>query len=184
MARRGPSRRLVVDACVVQSAGAEDATSPVSRNCRDVLKAIYDICHRVVLTPDLDGEWRRHMSGFARKWRRWMKSKRKVEPLEDPTDDRLRREVEHAAPSRAKARAMLKDMHLVEAALATDNVVVSSETNARRLFAAASSYIPRLANVMWVDPSEDPEGVLDWLRGGARQRRSLTLDASRTADAE
>ena len=46
------SKRLVIDASVARAAGGEDATYPISVSCRDFLKAVLDLSHRVVMTPD------------------------------------------------------------------------------------------------------------------------------------
>lgn len=44
------SKRLVIDASVARSAGKKDATDPRSVRCRDFLKTVLEISHRVVMT--------------------------------------------------------------------------------------------------------------------------------------
>jgi len=70
---------------------------------------------------------------------------------------------------------MLKDIHLVEAALACDHVIVSLDEDARRRFARASGQVEELRRVAWVNPARDAADVLDWLRAGARAERSRRL---------
>ena len=55
---RAKSKRLVIDADVLHSAGGEEATHSTAKRCRDFLKAVLTICHRVVRTPDIDKEWK------------------------------------------------------------------------------------------------------------------------------
>jgi len=70
------SRRIVVDASVARSAG--ETSHPDSVLCREFLLAILKICHRVVLTPEIEREWRRHASRFSLRWLASMRSRRKV----------------------------------------------------------------------------------------------------------
>ena len=50
------SRRLVIDASIARACGGEDAVYPTAKSCRDALMAVYDICHRVVMTEAIDEE--------------------------------------------------------------------------------------------------------------------------------
>jgi hypothetical protein len=61
------SRRLVIDASVARSSGGEDALYPLPKQCRDFLKATLSCGHRVVLSPPVNAEWKKHESGFARR---------------------------------------------------------------------------------------------------------------------
>src|ERR1700733_2465603 len=110
------SRRLVIDASVASAAG--QTLELASRRCREFLQAVLRISHRATMTPRLRGEWNRHQWLFARAWLAEMTSKAKVEDIADVQNDELRVQV----PGTASAR---KDLHLIEAALATDNIVIS-----------------------------------------------------------
>jgi len=182
MARR-KGRRLVIDACVAQSAGGEGATFPLSKHCRDTLKAIYDICHRAVFTPEIHDDWRRHRSRYTRKWLRWMNGARKIDRLDVGADEQLRDALEAAASTDKRAKAMLKDVHLIEAARGADHVVVSSDREARKLFAAVARQVKELRDIVWADPSEDLDDLVAWLKRGAppeaeRCLPSLPTDAT------
>ncbi|HLG99155.1 MAG TPA: hypothetical protein VKX49_22785 [Bryobacteraceae bacterium] len=49
------SRRLVIDASVARSATmSNDSTSTA---CREFLQEVLRVCHRVVLTPEIEQEW-------------------------------------------------------------------------------------------------------------------------------
>ena len=99
------SRRLVIDASVASAAGE----TLQSRQCREFLRAVLKICHRIVLTPTLTVEWNEHQSQFARTWRAEMLSLGKVVNIEESPNERVRNQV-------PKRKAVQKDLHLVEAA--------------------------------------------------------------------
>jgi hypothetical protein len=125
MAAKGVSKRLVIDASVARSAGGEEATYPTSVYCRDFLKAVLDICHKVVMTPDIREEWNKHESDFARAWRRRMVAKRKFEFLDIPVNDELWNKIDRIAGTDKQRTEMFKDLLLIEAAIATDRIVIS-----------------------------------------------------------
>ena len=182
MAKR-PTKRLVIDADVLRAAGGEDATHPVSKHCRDFLVAVLEICHRAALTAELAEEWRQHESRFARMWRARMRRKGKVCDIEDVEDDALRDDIDRAAASWEHGSRMLKDAHLLEGALATDKAIVSRDGRARTFFAALTEAVARIRRVMWVDPVEQPQDVLEWLRRGAPLGSDRTLTGiARLAD--
>ena len=60
--------------------------------------------------------------------------------------------------------AMLKDLHLIEAALAAASIVVSADENARALF-----QIREFSAITWVNPVSDKDRVQAWLEVGAPQ---------------
>ena len=84
-----------------------------------------------------------------------MTSKAKVEDIADVQNDELRVQV----PGTASAR---KDLHLIEAALATDNIVISLDDRARTELS-----LPAAAEVMWVNPVDERGHVICWLNKGA-----------------
>jgi len=86
---------------------------------------------------------------------REMTSKAKVDAMADVRNDKLRAE----APSTASAQ---KDLHLVEAALATDKIVISLDDRARTELS-----VPSAVEVMWVHPVDEGGRVIYWLNKGA-----------------
>src|SRR3954452_5022187 len=74
------SRRLVIDASIARAAG-DSSTHPTSRNCRDFLLIVLEICHRAVMTAPILEEWNRHQSRFASTWRKSMMARKKLEVL-------------------------------------------------------------------------------------------------------
>ena len=181
------SKRMVVDASVARAAGGEEATFPQSSHCREVLVSILDICHKVVVTQALWEEWNRHQSRFATLWRGQMVRKQKwlMLPIEENTALRAKVTPQIAAQARARAlqvhpttairtkldsvddarEAMLKDFHLLEAAMQTDRIVISLDKLSQTLFAVTCQHVGEIGDVMWVHP--DDADILEWLGKGA-----------------
>ena len=113
------------------------------------------ISHRVTMTRVLREEWDRHQSQFAKAWLAEMTSKAKVQDVADVRNEQLRAE----APNTPSAQ---KDLHLIEAALATDRIVISLDNRARTELAVHTA-----AEVMWVNPVDEGGHVIYWLNKGA-----------------
>jgi len=167
---KGVSKRLVIDASVARSSGGEDATYPTSVHCRDFLQAVLDICHKVVMTPDIKEEWDKHQSIFALRWRRRMVAKGKFVFLNVPADKELWDKIDQIAGTDRQRREMFKDLRLLEAAIATDKTVISlDDKTARRFFSQAASEINTLKQIVWVNPDKvEEETPIEWLESGAK----------------
>ncbi len=63
---------------------------------------------------------------------------------------------------------MLKDLRLIEAAIATDKIVISLDDNtARKFFIRAASQVNELKNIVWVPDKIAQEKLIEWLKNGA-----------------
>jgi hypothetical protein len=63
---------------------------------------------------------------------------------------------------------MTKDILLLEAAIATDQRIVSLDENtARKYFTDAAKEIVKLRQLVWVNPSKEKENPIEWLQNGA-----------------
>lgn len=169
------SRRLVVDACVARACGGPDATFPTSKHCRDFLMVMLGAGHSVVMTADVLDEWKRHRSAFARRWRLQMVARKRGHMLDVPPDTRLREQVAGTADNDAQREAMLKDCHLLEAALASDRCVVCLDDRVRGLFHNAAGHAGVLRRVVWVNPGSDDEEPILWLQEGAKPEKHRFL---------
>ena len=171
---------MVIDASVLQAAGPEGATFPTSKNCRDFLKAVRSICHRVVMTPEIGEEWKAHMSGFSRTWLVSMKHKKKVyRPPDSVVNEELREKISNAASSQTERDALSKDTLLIEAALATDHSIASLDDAARRGFRKVANSVRRIGQIVWVNPDKTDEEPIDWLEKGAKAESSRRLLSKR-----
>ena len=143
------SRLLVIDASVVRAAG--ETIHPVSSACREYLLAIRRICHRVGMTEKIREEWDRHMSRFTRKWRRSMAARRKPDVRLTPANIHL-----NISEFSAHAQATIeKDRHLLEAASAADNVIVTLDESFKKALAETPSGTSLLNSVRWFNPVKD-----------------------------
>ncbi|MGI4743990.1 MAG: hypothetical protein ACRYG7_53250 [Janthinobacterium lividum] len=169
------SCRLVVDTNVAQSAG--ESQHPVSEACRQVLETMMNKQHRVVLSATQFREWQKHQSPYARRWLASMKAKNLWHVLTPEPDSGLANNIHKLECTDKACAEMLKDVHLLESALATDHVVVSQETNVLGLFItyARPLRIPR--PVAWVNPIEDTPTCMAWLEAGAAVEAARCIPA-------
>ena len=91
----------------------------------------------------------------------------------------LRNALRRHAVNNRDMEMMLKDAHLLEAALATDRIIASLDEVVRALFAsAAEQNVREISPIMWVNPDPRLEEVRDWLAAGAREDDSRRLPNS------
>ena len=164
MAKLRP-RRLVIDADVAHS--ASEAKHPISSTCRKFLETMLEVGHHVVMTDEIKKEWHLHISKYSRRWRRQMYGRRLVTQIKVDEDEILRGRIDAAVYLDQKA-IVAKDVHLIEAAIATDRLVASQDERARRAFGNASANVSELKQIVWVNPTQDEEKPIDWLRDGAK----------------
>lgn len=171
-------KRLVIDADIARAAGGIDAVHPTSVSCRDFLESVLKICHHAIITREIKEEWDNHQSIFANRWRYSMMSKRKLHFIntDSDLDKTLREKINHAVANKKDVEAVLKDIHLIEAALKTDGTVISGDEKVRKLFALASSKgVSEIKNVVWVNPCDDQEDSIQWLKKGAKIEKRRTI---------
>jgi len=159
----------------MRSAGGEDAQATRSKQCRDLLKTVKDTDYGVVLTAMISEEWRKHQSRFARTWLVSMYAKRKVYHADAPVNQQLRSKVEQATEEEQKRNVMLKDFHLIEAALQTDKTVISVDETVRLCFHTVAQRVHILKHIIWVNPCKDDGLCIEWLHNGAESEQKRLL---------
>jgi hypothetical protein len=169
------SRRLVIDASIARASGGKDAVNPTSKNCRDFLIAVLKICHQAVMTTEVYGEWKRHQSGFAYEWRVAMIARKKLQVEKVAQNSELRKRIESAAKNDRQVYEMLKDAHLIEAAIVTDKAIISLDELVRNLFSEATGNVKELRYILWVNPDKAEDQCIVWLEGGARVEKKRLL---------
>ena len=70
-----------------------------------------------------------------------------------------------------------KDVHLLEAAIATDKLVSSRDEKARSAFRDASVRVQELKQIVWVNPTRCEESPVRWLSDGAQAEPHRMLGA-------
>lgn len=173
------SRRIVVDASVARAAGTSE--NPVSSRSREFLQAMLRICHRVVMTPEIQREWRQHQSNFSMAWLGAMQRRRKVEAaaVDATRQGELVAAVLRSDLGTTQQAAAEKDCLLVSAAWATDGIVASNDDKVRTLLGKLASATPEIARIVWVSPTDPDETSVLWLEAGARDEARRRLGASR-----
>jgi hypothetical protein len=187
---RKVSRRLVIDASVARSATLSD--NPTSTACREFLQAIYEICHRIVLSADISREWDynvlqiqtpadKQRTRFIVNWMVAM-SRRKGGKILRPRvgrDESLRTKVNRLRLPGNDRHEITEDLHLVEAALFFDRIVVSRDDSVRDLLRGIAGSCPEFAKVVWCNPVELGQEGVEWLRTGARTVKAWQLGSKR-----
>ncbi len=130
---RGKSRGLVIDADVAQSAGGELATHGRSRDCREFLQAVLDICHRVVFTTEISREWNDHQSKFSRAWRAQMMARKKIDFLKPNEIESVKSKLLETVKKKDDRQEIERDFHLIKAAKSSDGIIISCDDSMRSL---------------------------------------------------
>jgi predicted nucleic acid-binding protein len=126
------SRLFVVDASVMRSAGMKEGHSAA---CTGLLNAILSICHRAVITEDIQMEWNTHQSLAAKKWRSAMASRRKLVKLDVLERENFNEKVNECVPREnvKDRRELLKDAHLLAAAYGADRLLLTADSKLQGL---------------------------------------------------
>jgi hypothetical protein len=126
-------------------------------------------------TESIKAEWDKHRSIFAMQWRTAMESMGKVRDLQVNESADLRNEIATRCESGEIAAIVLKDCHLIEAALAGDSRVASLDDTVRGHLSGLAASVVSLRNVSWVNPVNEDEKAVEWLEKGApaQKRRRL-----------
>ena len=70
---------------------------------------------------------------------------------------------------------LLKDFHLIEAALQTDKTVISVDETVRLCFHTVAQRVHILKHIIWVNPCKDDELCIEWLHNGAESEQKRLL---------
>jgi hypothetical protein len=135
-----------------------------SPGCALFLDQVRDLKYQIVMNEKILEEWNRHQSRYSSQWIAYMTERKRVFKRRIARNVSLRRKM--------ITEAMLKDVHLLEAALATDKRIVSNDDRARNSFRR----IPDVRLVAWVNPSQPEETAVEWLKRGARLERYRLLE--------
>jgi len=165
------SKLLVIDASIV---GQNEY--PTSKQCRDLLNAILDICHKVIITPKISEEWKAHELRFIKRWRRRMDARKKIIIKNPSAKDRLKKKINRQPYDPVTLEAILKDFRLIEASLDSDKIIISLDDTARDYYADLSTHIAEIQSILWLNPAQESfEALFDWLQRGAKPLKKWTL---------
>jgi hypothetical protein len=168
------SRVLVIDASVARAAG-EVSMHPTSRGCREFLKAVLLHGHRMAMTDDIQAEWNKHQSRYARGWRTSMVARKRIEFVEVAPHLTLEKRVVRAVADDFLVAIIDKDRRLIEAALVTEKRVTSLDDHVRKHLQHHLSRLAEVRLICWVNPCTPEEEALAWLEAGAPAERMRLL---------
>ena len=173
--------RLVLDVNVVEVAGPK--SDMLSKSCWNTLKYIVENrCFHIVLSPEIRREFNRTpFSPLANTWRQMMDSQDRFYPLSDSINEDLRRKVRNLKSHQMNdhdKEAMLKDIRYIEAALSTDQRILSRDDEARGCFKRSVRFIPKMMEIMWSNPILPKDDTENWLKNCApiEEQRQLGFD--------
>ncbi len=172
-------KRLVVNASVARAAGGKGATASVSVNCTEFLETFQEESpHHVVMTPELSEEWNKHQSNFSARWLKSMIARKRFVYVNPPQNSTLSDKIEITANRERNIEALRKDFRLLQAALATDQTVISLDETVRGLFKRASQSVSEIRGIIWVNPDRTAEEQpITWLQNGAPPEAHRQLSA-------
>ncbi|WP_210516140.1 hypothetical protein [Hymenobacter terricola] len=157
---------------------ASESLHPVSDACRRVMETMFEGQHYVVLSATQFMEWQKHQSGYSKRWLVRMKARKLWHILAPEPDSGLAARAKKIACTEEVRQEILKDLHLLENALATDRIVLSMETNVFRLFSEHKKVLKVPQPVAWVNPTDDTAACLAWIEDGAEVGKARCVPAS------
>ena len=172
---RKPKKDLVIDASIARAAGTENATHPTSVHCRDFLESVYLHGFGAVMTSEIYEEWRKHASRSSHKWLRLMLGKRCVMHVDVVKNNTLRDKIQSTSEIKKHQEIMEKDCRLLEAALASDEIVFSLDEIIRNHFRRAAGSVREIGHVHWANPDLPADTVVAWLENGAPNDKNRQL---------
>ena len=106
-----------------------------------------------------------------------MDARRKIDRVNPPEDEELQAKVTTTTNNADEIEVMEKDFHLLQAALATDQSIISLDETVRGLFARASQRVGEIRHIIWVNPERTEEEPISWLQNGAPPEAHRQLSA-------
>lgn len=167
---------LIIDTCVLCAAGEPKSRDTCSQRSRRILEAILENKgHSLVISREICDEYRRCNNRFSKTWLYTMKMEHRWVPLKNTKDMELRNEIKsgvetihHNSKVDDVCRVIKKDLHLVEAAIRTDKLILSEEKKFRDHIRRIASNPCCLTNsreclgcVIWLRPSDCSEQGID-----------------------
>lgn len=160
------ARLLVIDSDVLATATGNE--NPRSKICLETMMTVQQMRHRVLRTPTIATEWNNRLPKFAALWLKQMKSRGLLEDLAEEPDCGIAGALEKLGVAADILTIMLKDKHLLEAALIADRTVLSMDETAYYHFYDAAKSVSQIRPIMWANPERAADACVAWLMAGAR----------------
>lgn len=165
----GPQNHVLIDANIARSA-TDPARHPVTVACLRLARLLEsrDCDTGVALTSTLHDEWKLHASGMMSSWLTRMELRGRVRREKDRRVSDLRQAVDRETDPGVRA-ALLKDVHISEAAILHGIPVASRDDRQRGYLKLVSADYDLAGRVQWFNPISDEEWE-GWVRGGCIDR--------------
>jgi hypothetical protein len=173
--KRIPTFCLVIDCSIAHAAGSAKSKGATGIQCREFLMGVRGVCHRMAWNPAIKDEWDRHQSAFTMQWLASMTKLKKLRNIGPSESAELRGRIAEACADENVAAIILKDWHLVDAALATDMRVASLDDAVRGHLSNLASDVECLQTIIWVNPAIAGERAIEWLEQGAPMQKKRLL---------
>lgn len=170
-----PNLCIVVDASISRAAGGGDATHPAAKQSRLFLLEFLNQKFLLAINEPIRMEWDKHQSRFSMEWRAAMLRKGRIRKVSNHQNHELRRAVEGFSLDPHIGEIMMKDVHLLEAALVSDQRIASLDETVRWHFARLSVSFTGVGPVLWTNPSKPSDQSVEWLERGAPDERDKRL---------
>ncbi len=176
------SKTLIIDASVARAAGTLPIgpdTPETKKRCRDFLKNVYEICHKIGWTEAIKNEWKKHETESSLLWLTNMQDRGKLKVITSRKNKAFRKKVAMANLGKQVQVAVEKDIILIEAAWSSDKTIVSLDDKAKNNFASFCAQEKELLDICWVNPSDETEKPIEWLENGALKEKERLLGYSK-----
>jgi hypothetical protein len=121
-------------------------------------------------------EWAVHQRVEATRFVAYMRSRGRLVDVGDEEHSGLRTWISSQPRLDQGTKAeMLKDVPVLEAAIAAHRIIVSCDGRARNCFASACIYVTTIGNIVWVSPILDEDDAQTWLQEGATDENGRRL---------
>lgn len=157
---------VLIDASIAQSAN-HPARHPTNVACMSLVRLLEDRASKSApaMTPSLQEEWRQHATAFMVSWLARMESRGRLRREPDVRVNDLRSAIEGVSEEGIKT-ALLKDVHLSEAAIWHGFIVASRDDRQRRYLGEVVANSYELAGkIQWVNPVVDSDWEI-WVSEG------------------
>lgn len=173
-------KRLVIDTSICQAAGNPYSEDELSTKCTKVLDCVYESKYFFVYTPEIEDELNRNLEAYPTKctieWIAKMRSHGLVYNISRSTENiELRKKIKSKPFGTRQLEEVLKDAILIEAANITDNKIISKDKAAYDYYMGLAQDINEVGVVIWWDLCNPEHKIINWLRGGAKYTKKLTL---------
>lgn len=172
------SKRLVIDTDITSAAGDERSKDMEAKTCHDLLEKVRDTEHYFVITTDIWREWKQHRSNFAHDWLQTMYARKLVVKLGDVRNPLLRDKILKSIKPKDHDAAE-KDIHLLEAAIAADRLLISKNRKDMERFIAITDRVGEIQMIVWVNPMNTDDLCFPWLENGCPAERHRMLGSKK-----